>query len=142
MTNVQQLLNMKSQDICRVAPDDTVLDAIRIMAERDVGSVLVMSDDRLLGIFTERHYSRNVFLEGKSSPITLIGEVMTDKFIAVRPERTVEECMALMTEKRVRHLPVLRDERVIGVISVGDLVKSIIADQQFTIEQLEHFIHG
>lgn len=142
MTTLQQLLDMKGRDICCVRPDDTVLDAIKTMADRDVGSVLVMEDDRLAGIFTERHYSRNVFLKGRSSPNTPIREVMESKFVAVGPERTVEEGMALMTEKRVRHLPVLRGDRVIGVISIGDLVKSIIADQQFTIEQLERFIHG
>ncbi len=142
MTTLQQLLNMKSRDVCRCHPDDTVLDALKTMADRDVGSVLVMDDDRLLGVFTERHYSRKVFLKGRSSPNTPIREVMATGVVSVGPERTVEECMALMTEKRVRHLPVMRGEEVIGVISIGDLVKSIIADQLFTIEQLEHFIHG
>ena len=142
MTTVQQVLEAKGPEVCRCGPHDTVLDAIKLMADRNIGSVMVMDDDRLLGMFTERHYSRNVFLKGRSSPNTPIREVMATEVVAVGPERTVEECMALMTEKRVRHLPVMRGERLIGVISIGDLVKSIIADQQFTIEQLERFIHG
>ena len=142
MTTVQQVLEAKGPEVCRCSPNEPVLNAIKMMADRDIGSVMVMDDDRLLGMFTERHYSRNVFLKGRSSPNTPIREVMATELVAVGPERTVEECMALMTEKRVRHLPVMRGRRLVGVISIGDLVKSIIADQKFTIEQLERFIHG
>jgi CBS domain-containing protein len=142
MTTVQQLLDAKSQDIYFVRPDDMVLDALKIMEKENVGSVLVKEGDMLVGIFTERHYARNVFLKGRASPKTPIREVMKSKVICVAPEQTVEACMALMTEKRFRHLPVLRDEQLVGVISIGDLVKSIISEQQFTIEQMEHYIHG
>lgn len=142
MTTLQQLLDAKGRVIHCVQPDDMVLDALKIMEKEDVGSVLVKDDDKLVGIFTERHYARNVFLKGRSSPKTPIREVMKKEVICVAPEQTVEACMALMAEKRVRHLPVLRGEQLVGVISIGDIVKSVIADQEFTIEQLEHFIRG
>ena len=142
MTTVQQLLDAKGPDIYWVGSDDTVLDALKMMDNKDVGAVLVKDGDRLAGIFTERQYARKVFLKGRSSPKTLVREVMEPDVICVAPEQTTDACMALMTEKRIRHLPVLRDEQVIGMISIGDLVKSLIADREFTIEQLEHFIRG
>lgn len=142
MTTVQQLLDQKGPDIYCVHPDDMVLDALKMMKNEDVGSVLVKEGDRLVGIFTERHYARNVFLKGRSSPKTPIRDVMKTKVICVAPEQTVDVCMALMTEKRVRHLPVLRGEQLVGVISIGDLLKNVISDQKFTIEQLEHFIRS
>jgi len=142
MTTVQQLLDAKGQDIYCVHPDDMVLDALKIMEKENVGSVLVKEGDMLVGIFTERHYARNVFLKGRASPKTPIREVMKSKVICVAPEQTVEACMGLMTENRFRHLPVLRDEQLVGVISIGDIVKNIISDQQFTIEQMEHYIRG
>ncbi len=142
MTTVQQLLEQKGHDIYCVHPDDMVLDALKIMEHEDIGSVLVKEGDRLVGIFTERQYARNVFLKGRSSPKTPIRDVMRTEVICVAPEQTAEACMALMTEKRLRHLPVLRDEHLVGIISVGDIVKSIISDREFTIEQLEHYISG
>ena len=142
MTLVQQLLDAKGHEIYSVGPDDTVLTALRKMAEKDVGSMLIMSDGRLVGIFTERHYARKVFLKGRASPKTPVHEVMEKHVICVAPEQTVEVCMALMTEKRIRHLPVMRDGTVVGIVSIGDLLKSAIADQEFTIDQLEHFICG
>jgi CBS domain-containing protein len=142
MTTVQQLLDAKGQEIYFIRPDNTVLDALKVMANKNVGAVVVKDGDRLVGIFTERQYARKVFLKGRSSPKTLVREVMETDVICVGPEQTVEVCMALMTEKRIRHLPVLRDEHLVGMISIGDLVKSIIADREFTIEQLEHFIRG
>jgi CBS domain-containing protein len=142
MTAVRKLLEEKGHDIWSVHPDETVFDAIQMMANKDVGAVVVQEDDKLVGIFTERHYSRNVFLKGKSSPETPIREVMTRGPVCARPELTVEECMAVMTERHVRHLPVLDQDRLVGIVSIGDLVKSIIADQKFTIEQLEQFIRG
>ena len=142
MTTVQQLLDTKGHEIYFVGSDDTVLDALKKMENKDVGAVVVKDGDRLVGIFTERQYARKVFLKGRSSPKTLVREVMETDVICVGPEQTVEVCMALMTEKRIRHLPVLRDEHLVGMISIGDLVKSIIADREFTIEQLEHFIRG
>jgi CBS domain-containing protein len=142
MTTVQQLLDAKGPEIYCVHPDDMVLDALKIMENKNVGSVLVKDGDMLVGIFTERHYARNVFLKSRSSPKTPVREVMKTEVPCVTPEETAEMCMVLMTEKRVRHLPVLRDEQLVGVISIGDIVKSIISDQQFTIEQLEKFIRG
>jgi CBS domain-containing protein len=142
MTTIQQLLDAKGHETYFVRPDDTVLDALKIMEDKDVGAVLVKDGDRLVGKFTERQYARKVFLKGRSSPKTLVREVMETEVICVGPEQTAEACMALMTEKRVRHLPVLRDEHIVGIISIGDLVKSIIADREFTIEQFEHFIRG
>jgi CBS domain-containing protein len=145
MTTVKQLLDQKGTKVHSVQKGATVLDAIRKMAELDIGSLLVMDGDRLIGLFTERHYARNVYLKGKSSPTTLIEEIMSPNVLFVRPEQTVADCMAIMTRHRIRHLPVLVAEKVIGVVSIGDLVNSTIADQQFTIEQLEHYIgnvHG
>ena len=142
MTTVQQLLDAKGHDIHCVHPDDMVLDALRIMEREDVGSVLVKDADKLVGIFTERHYARNVFLKGRASPKTPVRDVMKTEVICVAPEQTVDACLALMATKRIRHIPVLRGEQVAGVISIGDIVKSVIADQEFTIEQLEHYIRG
>ncbi len=142
MRTVQQLLDEKGHDIQSVHPDDSVFDAIQKLASANIGSLIVIEDDRPVGIFTERDYARNVILRGKSSPTTPVREVMTTRVVYARPEQTVEECMAVMTDKHIRHLPVMRDQKLIGMISIGDLVKSIIADQKFTIEQLEHFIHG
>ncbi len=142
MTTVQQLLDKKGHDIQSIHPDDSVFDAIQKLANANIGSLIVVEDDRPIGIFTERDYARNVILEGKSSPTTRVRDIMTTRVIFVQPEQTVEHCMAIMTDKHIRHLPVLRDEKLIGMISIGDLVKSIIADQKHTIEQLEQFIHG
>ena len=140
MTTVQHLLDEKGHDVLSIQPDDSVFDAIQKMANKDVGSLVVMEDDEPVGIFTERLYSRNVFLKGRSSPETPVRDIMRTHVICARLEQTVEQCMAVMTEKRVRHLPVMDDERLVGIVSIGDLVKSIIADQKFTIEQLEHYI--
>ena len=142
MRTVQQLIDDKGHDIQSIHPDDSVFDAIQKMANANIGSLIVIEDDRPVGIFTERDYARNVILKGKSSPTTKVREIMTTRVIFVQPEQTVEHCMAIMTDKHIRHLPVLRDEKLIGMISIGDLVKSIIADQKYTIEQLEQFIHG
>jgi CBS domain-containing protein len=142
MTTVQQLLDAKGQEIYFIRPDNTVLDALKVMANKNVGAVVVKDGDRLVGIFTERQYAREVFLKGRSSPKTLVREVMETDVICVGPEQNAEACIALMSEKRIRHLPVIRDEHLVGMISIGDLVKSIIADREFTIEQLEHFIRG
>lgn len=140
MTTVNQLLAEKGRRILAISPSDTVLDAIKKMADNNVGSLVVLEGEKLVGIVTERHYARNVFLKGKSSPKTTVGEIMSTHVVCAGPKQSVEECMAVMTEKRVRHLPVLDENRVIGVISIGDLVKSIISDQKFVIEQLERYI--
>jgi CBS domain-containing protein len=140
MATIQQLLDGKGHEVLSVGPDDTVLEAIGKMASNDVGSLVVLDGEKLVGIITERHYARNVILKGRSSPKTTIKEIMSTRVVCARPEQLVEECMAVMTDKAVRHLPVLDKKRVIGVISIGDLVKSIISDKNFTIEQLEHYI--
>ncbi len=142
MRTVQQLLDEKGGEIQSIHPDDSVFDAVQKLANANIGSLIVIEDDRPVGIFTERDYARNVVLQGKSSPTTPVRDIMTSRVIFVQPSQTVEECMAIMTDKHIRHLPVLRDEKLIGMISIGDLVKSIIADQKFTIEQLETFIRG
>jgi len=142
MTKIRQLLTDKGGTVLSVSPEDSVLDAIRMMADNDVGSLVVLEDGRLVGIFTERHYARNVILKGRSSPNTPVRDVMESRVVCIGPDRTVEECMALMTEDRIRHLPVIEGERLVGIISIGDLVKSIIADQKFHIEQLENLIRG
>jgi len=139
---VRHLLEQKGRTVWTIDPDATVFDALAKMAENDVGSLVVMDGDKLVGIITERHYSRNVILKGKTSPTTMVRDIMERNVIHVRPEQSVELCMALMTEKRVRHLPVLDGTKVIGIISIGDLLKSIISKQKFVIDELEHYIHG
>ncbi len=124
---VKHLLEHKGQNVWTIDPDATVFEALAKMAEKDVGSLVVMDGERLVGIITERHYSRNVILKGKASPTTLVREIMESNVIHVRADQSVELCMALMTEKRVRHLPVIEDGKVIGLISIGDLLKFIIS---------------
>ena len=142
MQTIKQLLETKGSDILTIDPDSTVYDAIKLMADHQVGSLLVMDKEKLLGIITERDYSRNVILKGKSSRDTLVKDIMITNILCVQPEKSVEECMALMTDKHVRHLPVIQNSNVIGIISIGDLVKAIISEQKFMIEQLEHYING
>ncbi len=139
---VRHILQQKGWDFWTIDPDATVFDALAKMAEKDVGSLIVMDREKLIGIITERHYSRNVILKGKRSPTTLVKEIMERNVVHVRPDQPVELCMALMTERRVRHLPVLEDDKVIGIVSIGDLLKSIISKQKFVIDELEHYIHG
>jgi CBS domain-containing protein len=142
MTFVSEILDSKGYDFWFVNPDDTVFDAVKLMSEKSVGALLVMEGERLVGIVTERDYARKVILEGKSSKQTPVRDVMTKRVLYVGPERTIEECMALITDKRVRHLPVVKNNRVIGVVSIGDLVKAIIAEQRIMIDQLQHYIAG
>ena len=142
MTTVRQLLETKGTDVVSVAPESNVLDALKLMAEREIGAVLVLEGSRLIGIMSERDYARKVILKGKSSQDTRVREIMTERVVYARPEQTVPECMALMTSKRVRHLPVLEGERLIGVLSIGDLVKETISEQEYTIRQLENYIRG
>jgi CBS domain-containing protein len=142
MTTVRQLLAQKDGRIWTIHPSATVFDAIAMMADRNVGSLVVMNGRKLMGIITERHYSRNVALKGKTSPTVAVKEIMDKDVICVGPENSVEDCMALMTDNRVRHLAVLDRGDVVGIVSIGDLVKSLIRDQKFIIDQLEHYIHG
>ena len=140
MKLVKNILDSKGTDIWYVAPDDSVLEAVRMMAEKGVGALLVMRDTKLVGIISERDYARKVILEGRSSEKTPVRDIMTADVVSARPEQTVEECMLVMTENRIRHLPVMQNEKTIGVLSIGDLVKAIIEDQHFTIRQLEMYI--
>ena len=142
MTTLKMLLKDKGHDVWSVHPDDTVLDAIKMLAEKDIGALIVIKDDKPVGIFTERDYARNVYLKGKSSLDTAVRDVMVAPVICVKPDQTVDECMALMTAKRFRHLPIMDGDEMVGMVSIGDLVKSVIAEQQFTIEQMEQYIHS
>jgi CBS domain-containing protein len=142
MTSVRHLLARKDTEIWSIGPEDTVFDAIKMMADKNIGSLVVMEDGRLVGLIAERHYARNVVLKGRASPKTRVREIMEPNVVYVRPDHTVEQCMALMTSKMVRHLPVIDDGKLIGIVSIGDLVKSIIRDQKLVIEQLEHYISG
>ena len=142
MTTLKMLLKGKGHDVWSVHPDDTVLDAIKMLAEKDSGALIVIKDDKPVGIFTERDYARNVYLKGKSSLDTAVRDVMVAPVICVKPDQTVDECMALMTAKRFRHLPIMDGDELVGMVSIGDLVKSVIAEQQFTIEQMEQYIHS
>ena len=142
MTTVRQLLDQKGRNIWSIHPDATVFDAVAKMAEKDVGSLVVMEGDEFVGIITERHYARNVVLKGKTSPSTPVRDIMERHVVIALPEQSVDQCMALMSEKRVRHLPVFEGKKPIGIVSIGDLVKSIIGDQKFAIIQLEQYIHG
>jgi len=142
MTALRMLLDGKGHEVWSVHPDDTVLNAIKMLAKKDIGALIVIENDKPVGIFTERDYARNVYLKGKSSPETPVRDVMAAPVICVGPDQSVNESMALMTEKRIRHLPVMDGDELVGIVSIGDLVKSVIAEQQFTIEQLEHYIHG
>ena len=142
MKTVKELLQAKGYDVWTIAPDASVYDALRLMADKNVGAVLVIDGGNLVGILSERDYARKVILEGKSSKHTPVREIMTEKVLCVRTDQTAEECMALMTNKRVRHLPVLEGDCLVGVISIGDVVKAIISEQEFMIEQLENYITG
>ena len=142
MRSVQDILNTKGSDVWSVKPDDIIYDAIKLMADKGIGALLVMEEDKLVGIVTERDYARKVVLEGKSSREASIREVMTTKVLCVTPERTIDECMALMTDKRIRHLPVVEHKQVVGFLSIGDLVKAVISEQKILIDQLQHYISG
>lgn len=140
MKLVKHIIDSKGNDIWHITPNDSVLDAIKMMAEKKIGALLVMQDEKLSGIVSERDYARKVILQGKSSKETPVQDIMTAEVVVIDPTETVERCMELMTEKRIRHLPVVEDGKVVGVLSIGDLVKAIIAEQQFQIEQLESYI--
>jgi CBS domain-containing protein len=141
MKTLKQLLDAKGGNVYSITPDARVFDALKLMADKSVGALVVLDGGRLAGVISERDYARKVILHGKSSHDLKVRDIMTSKVISVHPGQTVEECMALITEKRIRHLPVTEGERLIGVLSIGDLVKEVIAEQQRTIEQLESYIH-
>jgi CBS domain-containing protein len=142
MHTAKDILKDKGRIVWSVKPTDTVLAALGVMAEHDIGAVLVMDADKLVGVLSERDYARKVVLAGRSSKDSPVKDVMTAHVVCVSPERSVDECMALMTNKRLRHLPVVDHKRVVGIVSIGDLVKATIDDQQFTITQLQSYIAG
>ena len=142
MTTAHDILRFKGQNVHSVRPDDTVLAALGVMAEHDIGAVLVVEGKKLLGILTERDYARKVALAGRASKDSPVRAIMTADVVCVPPNRTVEECMGVMTERRCRHLPVLENGHVVGVVSIGDLVKATIDEQEFTINQLKNYIAG
>ena len=142
LKTVKQLLQTKGGSVYGVSPESSVLDAIRVMAEKGVGALVVLDEGRLAGMVSERDYARKVILHGRSSQDTAVREIMTAKVVTVISEQTVEDCMALMTEHRIRHLPVVDGGKLAGVLSIGDLVKEMIADREETIKQLESYIRG
>lgn len=142
MKRVKDVLEVKGNDVWSIEPGASVYDAMKLMADKEVGSLMVIEGTELVGIISERDYARKVILEGRSSKTTQVREIMTSRLVYAEPEQNIEECMVVMTERRVRHLPVIDGGRLIGVISIGDLVKSIITEQRFIIEQLERYISG
>ena len=142
MKTLRQLLQAKGQQVFAIAPEAKVIDALRLMATREVGALVVLDGGRLVGMLSERDYARKVALQGRSSSDILVSEIMTAPVITVPPTHTVDACMALMTERRVRHLPVVDGDRLLGLVSIGDLVKEVIAEQQQTIRELETYIHS
>ena len=139
---VSSLLHHKGSTVWHISPEATVFDAIQLMADKNIGALPVMSHDHLAGVFTERDYTRKIALAGKTSKQTLIKEIISANFVTVTPDESVEECMRLMTEHRIRHLPVVQNEEVVGIISIGDLVNWIISSQDATIAQMENYIGG
>lgn len=140
MKTTRELLERKGTQVWTIAPEASVYEALALMAEKNIGAVLVMERGRLIGIISERDYTRNVALQGRTSRASQVRDIMTPRPVCVTPEQTIDECMALMTDKRVRHLPVIEDGSVIGLVSIGDAVKEIISEQQFLIDQLERYI--
>jgi CBS domain-containing protein len=142
MTTVRNVLQTKDKTICSIAPEALVIDALKIMADKNVGALLVMQTEKVVGIFSERDYARKIVLKGESSHTTAIKDVMTSGVLSVNPEQSIDDCMALMTNKHVRHLPVIENGNLIGLISIGDVVKAIISEHEYTIKQLENYITG
>jgi CBS domain-containing protein len=141
MRTVKDMLKTKGHEIWSVSPYATVFEALEMMADKDIGALLVIEDGKLVGIFSERDYARKVILKGRASKDTAVSELMTQTVFCVNPENTLEDCMALMTSKQIRHLPVVSNERLAGMITLGDVVKRIISDQEFTIHQLESYVY-
>ena len=142
MTTIAQLLNTKGDKIWSVEPKATIFEALEIMSEKEIGALLVMEDGKLTGIFSERDYARKVILKGKSSKETPVGELMTKKVFYMDPQKTINDCMAMMTAKRIRHVPVIEDNQVVGIVTIGDVVNQIISEQEVTINHLENYITG
>jgi len=142
MTTVSQILQDKGNQVWAITPAATVYEALALMAEHDIGALVVVKDGAVVGIFSERDYARKVVMQGKSARDTLVREVMSSQVVCVRPSQTLDQCMAVMTDKRVRHLPVLDEGRLAGVISIGDVVKAIITEQSIMIDHLKDYIYG
>jgi CBS domain-containing protein len=142
ISTVEEILQHKGHEVWSIGPKDTVLDALKLMAEKDIGALVVLQDNRLVGIISERDYARKIVLKGKASISTRVKDIMTDKVYYVSPRTTIEECQALLTEQSVRHLPVLDEGKLVGIISIGDVVKAIIDEQEITISQLSDYITG
>jgi len=142
MTTIAQLLNTKGDQIWSVEPKATIFEALEIMSEKEIGALLVMEDGKLTGIFSERDYARKVILKGKSSKETLVEELMTKKVFYIDSQNTINDCMAMMTAKRIRHVPVIEDNQVVGIVTIGDVVNQIISEQEVTINHLENYITG
>ena len=143
MKTVAQILRSKpDQTVYTITPTASVFDAVKLMAEKSIGALVVMAEEQVVGIITERDYARKIILMARSSKDTPVRDIMTSTVMYVRPDQASEECMVLMTENRLRHLPVMEDGKLIGLVSIGDLVKDIISEQKFMIQQLEHYITG
>lgn len=142
MTTVRKLLESKPRDTWTIRPEATAYEALQIMSEKNVGALLVVKDDELVGVFSERDYARKVILMGKSSKSTTVGDLMTHPVYYVTPDMTIGDCMALMGGRRVRHLPVMENQKLAGIVSIGDVVNRIIAEQEITIRDLESYITG
>lgn len=142
MKPVSELLKNRGPSVWRISPEATVFDALHLLAEHDVGALLVMEDERLLGIFSERDYTRKIALQGRDSRHTLVNEVMTPNVLVVKPTTEMRECMSLMSQRKIRHLPVMEGDQVIGMLSIRDLMNDIIADDEMTIAQLQSYIYG
>lgn len=139
---ISQILAEKGTDIWTTSPDTAVFDALKMMSEKGIGALVVMDNNKVVGIFSERDYARKVILEGKSSKKLPVSEIMTRRVIFVKPDFTTDECIALMTDKHIRHLPVLEDDELVGIVSIGDVVKAIISQQEVVIKNLENYITG
>jgi CBS domain-containing protein len=142
MLSVKELLERKGHAVWSISPEASVFDALKLLAEKDIGALLVIENGKMVGILSERDYARKVVLKGKTSMETPVREIMTPNVVTVRADQTIEDCMAMMTQRHIRHLPVVDGDRINGLISIGDVVKAIISQQEFVIEQLENYITG
>jgi CBS domain-containing protein len=143
MQTIQSFLNSQQREVYSVSPNQTVWEALQVMAQHNIGAVLVVNNDKMVGIFSERDYARRVELKGLLTKETLVGQIMTSKFITIQPSRKMDECMQIMTENRVRHLPVMdQQENILGLVSIGDVVSEMIHEQRLLIDQLRHYIAG
>ena len=142
MITIEQLLNNKDDQIWSVEPKTSIFEALIIMSDKEIGALLVIEDEKLVGIFSERDYARKVILKGKSSKNTQVGELMTKKVLYIDPKQTINDCMVIMTDKHIRHLPVIENDKVIGMVTIGDVIKQIISEQEYTIQHLENYITG